>query len=111
MRERAEKLGISNAEVARRCGLGERQYAYYTAGTREPNLQALVKIANVLGTTPDVLLGVEDALPFDRRRQLLDRLSASASELAEDVLEIVVIQTDALAGRRDARGLSTGDAS
>ncbi|WP_312890263.1 helix-turn-helix domain-containing protein [Rhizobium laguerreae] len=38
LRERAEQLGISNAEAARRVGLDERRYAHYVAGRREPDL-------------------------------------------------------------------------
>lgn len=97
LRERAEKLGISNAEVARRCGLGERQYAYYTAGTREPNLQALVKIARVLKTSSDELLGIADPPSQTERERFLDRLSVAATSLTDEELRTVVIQTEALA--------------
>jgi transcriptional regulator with XRE-family HTH domain len=100
LRERAEKLGISNAEVARRCGLGERQYAYYTAGTREPNLQALVKIARVLKTSSDELLGIADPPSQTERVRLLDRLSVAANSLTDEELRTVVTQTEALSTSR-----------
>jgi transcriptional regulator with XRE-family HTH domain len=57
LRRRAEELGISNAEVARRARLTERRYGNYVSGRREPDLATLVRIARVLETTPDALLG------------------------------------------------------
>ncbi|MBL9062593.1 helix-turn-helix transcriptional regulator [Tabrizicola sp.] len=103
LRERAEELGISNAEVARRCGLGERQYAYYTAGTREPNLQALVKISRILGSSSDELLGMADPPSRTERERLLDRLSLAATSLTDQELRTVVAQTEALASPRTKR--------
>ena len=100
LRERAAQLGISNAEVARRCGLGERQYAYYFAGSRQPNLQTLVKIANVLDTSLDVLLGRAAFIANNPREQLLDKLRTAAISLSDDELLTVVIQTQALADRK-----------
>lgn len=56
LRTRAEELGLSNAEVARRAGLSERRYGNYVSGRREPDLATLVRIAQVLDSTPDQLL-------------------------------------------------------
>ena len=58
LRGRVHELGLSFAEVARRCGLPERRFANYAAGAREPDLATLVKIAETLATTPDALLGL-----------------------------------------------------
>ena len=60
LRKRAVELGISHAEVARRAGLSERRYGNYVSGRREPDLVTLVRIARVLETTPNVLLGFDD---------------------------------------------------
>lgn len=100
LRERAKQLGISNAEAARRCGLNERRYAHYTQGIREPNLQILVKIARVLGTSPDYLLGAADPRPPNTRTVLMDRLASAAEALTEDELVTVVTQTEALSAAR-----------
>ncbi|HZI75445.1 MAG TPA: helix-turn-helix transcriptional regulator [Gemmatimonadales bacterium] len=56
IRERARELGLSDAEVARRAGLSERRYGYYSTGEREPNLATLVRICEVLAATPNDLL-------------------------------------------------------
>lgn len=100
LRERADALGVSNAELARRCGLGERQYAYYVSGQREPNLQTLVKIARVLKTTSDELLGMSDPPSQTERARLMDRLNVAAASLKDVELRTVVTQTEALANSR-----------
>ncbi|MFL1462597.1 helix-turn-helix domain-containing protein [Roseococcus sp. DSY-14] len=58
LRARARHLGLSDAEVARRAGLGQPRYSNYSNGIREPALDVLVAIARALETTPDRLLGV-----------------------------------------------------
>lgn len=98
LRQRAEELGISNAEVARRVGLSERRYAHYVSGKREPDLATLVKIAEVLGTTPNWLLSLD--VPGETRSDrslLLDRLNIAASTLSAEALRITVLQAEALA--------------
>lgn len=103
LKQRAAELGLSNAEVARRCGLSERRYAHYVVGDREPDLATLIRIATTLGTTPDVLLGVGVPSTLDARGQLLDRLIAAVSTLGEDELSLILIQVEAVAA---ARGMS-----
>lgn len=90
LRERAAELGLSNAEVARRSGLGERRYGHYVAGVREPDLASLVRIANTLGTTPNSLLGFGEPEPASTRERLLSRLQSAAAGLPDDDLELVV---------------------
>lgn len=98
LRERAAALGVSNAEVARRLGLTERRYAHYVSGDREPDLTTLVRIAEVLQTSPDWLLGVigTDGAPIPRKL-LLDRLAASAEQLSDQDVERFIFQMEAVA--------------
>lgn len=100
LRERAAQLGISNAEVARRAGLSERRYGHYVSGVREPDLRTLVTIAATLGTTPDVLLGVDDPRPVSARHSLQDRITAALAALSEADLDRIAIQIEALAATR-----------
>lgn len=100
LRERAAQLGISNAEVARRAGLSERRYGHYVSGVREPDLRTLVTIAATLGTTPDVLLGVDDPRPVSTRHSLQDRITAALAALSEADLDRIAIQIEALATTR-----------
>src|SRR6266550_4014780 len=68
-------LALSNAEVARRIGLSEPRYTHYVSSAREPDLATLVRIAKVLETTPNDLLGCGTDQPKRSRRVLLkDRL-------------------------------------
>lgn len=82
LRKRAEQLGISHAEVARRAGLSETRYGNYVSGRREPDLATLVKIASVLATTPNGLLlgesgvGTHDVTPMERTVSALNSLTA-----------------------------------
>lgn len=100
LRQRAAQLGISNAEAARRSGLSERRYAHYVSGVREPDLSTLVRIAQTLGTTPDVLLGVCDIPKRDDQQARLDRVVTAIGTLPDDVLDVIAIQIDALAAAR-----------
>lgn len=99
LRQRAEELGISNAEAARRVGLSERRYAHYASGKREPDLATLVRIAKVLGTTPNWLLAIQDSEALPSAAFLLrDRLMLAANAMSEQALEIIVVQAEAVAG-------------
>ena len=100
LRQRAEQLGLSNAEVARRVGLSERRYAHYVAGRNEPDLAMLVKIANILQLTPNDLLVDQGAREDDERSLLLDRLNAAAILMQEGDLEAAVVQAEAVVALR-----------
>lgn len=96
LRKRAEELGISNAEAARRSGLSERRYGNYVTGRREPDLATLVRIAETLETTPNDLLGISDEPVLSQRKLLKDRLNSAANAMDDNQLEMVVVQAEAL---------------
>lgn len=99
LRKRAEELGISNAEVARRAGLSERRYGNYVSGRREPDLATLIRIASVLATTPNELLtnSMSESVPEELARQ---RAVTALAALRTDDLERVAIMVEALAAAR-----------
>lgn len=98
LRKRAKQLGISNAEAARLSGLEERRYAHYVSDRREPDLATLVKIANALGTTPNLLLGVASPIEgVPQKTELLERFSCAAAVMSLDEFRICVIQAEAIA--------------
>ena len=103
LRKRAAELGISNAEAARRSGLSERRYSHYVSGIREPDLATLVRVAQTLQTTPNDLLGVGGARKQTVRSLLLDRLVSAAHGVSDHELEIIAIQTEAVADRTNKR--------
>ncbi|MCO5158490.1 MAG: helix-turn-helix transcriptional regulator [Aquamicrobium sp.] len=101
LRKRAEELGISHAEVARRAGLSETRYGNYVSGRREPDLATLVRIASVLATTPDILLiDQQDSVVQSPRQLALARIDAASMALRDDDLERVVVMIEALAAAR-----------
>lgn len=103
LRERAAELGIAHAEAARRSGLSEGRYSHYVNGIREPDLATLVRIAEALQTTPNELLGIGVKHKPSPRALLADRLNSAAQGLGDDEMEVVVLQTEALASRRRKR--------
>lgn len=104
LKRRAEQLGISNAEVARRVGLSERRYGNYISGRREPDLATLVKISSVLGMSLDELLSTDTKETVQTAKRLLqDRISSATQTLEDDDLERVAIMIDALAAARSSQ--------
>lgn len=104
LKQQARNLGLSDAEVARRCGLNERRYGHYVSGSREPNLETLVRICEVLGVTPNDLLGFgADDGEENARSQLIDRVMAGVNVLNQDDLAVAVSQIEALVRHRTTR--------
>ncbi|WP_417809494.1 helix-turn-helix domain-containing protein [Thioclava sp.] len=97
---RADELGISNAEAARRSGLSERRYAHYVSGDREPDLATLVRISSALATTPNTLLGLEDMPKTTPQDLVIQRIHSAAMGVSARALEIVAVQVEALSGKR-----------
>ncbi|NYZ14813.1 helix-turn-helix transcriptional regulator [Azospirillum sp. RWY-5-1] len=108
LRVRALALGLSDAEVARRSGLDSRRYGHYVRGLHEPDLGTLVRIAEVLGTTPDGLL-LSAPRPMSVGRELpervarMARLLAMADVLDDDDLDLAAEQVEALVRHRRTR--------
>lgn len=101
LRKWAEELGLSNAEVARRAGLSERRYGNYVTGRREPDLATLVRIADVLGVTPNEILSGEHASKEHTADQLKrQRIVAATQSLGSDDLERLAIMVEALVAER-----------
>lgn len=96
LRDRADELGISGREVARRCGLEYGRYGNYASDKREPDYATLKKIAWVLGTSPNYLLGFDDkaGLPADAARLLsaFALLDDDGRRLATALVETLVEQ-------------------
>lgn len=99
LRTRAGELGLSNAEVARRAGLSERRYGNYVSGRREPDLTTLVRIAQVLDSTPDQLLSFEGE-PVSTGSISGSRIISAMSGLPQSDLDALAIMVEALANAR-----------
>lgn len=99
LKQQAKSLSISNAEAARRAGLAERMFNNYANDEREPDLATLVRIAQALETTPDFLLGFGETPDNGKRAKLMARVTSAARMLADNELELVAVQLDALAAQ------------
>ena len=91
LKERADQLGISSAEAARRCELDERRYGHYASGRREPDLATLTKIAR--------------AREHDARAGELGRSSSGDEELASDPRIGCIQSKDARAAKLKTFGI------
>ena len=54
-----EQKGLSQKDVAEKIGVAKSTYSLYESGNREPNVQTIKKIADVLGVSADELLGID----------------------------------------------------
>lgn len=60
LRAAREKLGLTQHELAKACGLSINQINRYETGTTEPSASALAAVANKLDVSIDYLLGLTD---------------------------------------------------
>lgn len=101
LKRRAQELGLSNAEVARRAGLTERRYGNYITGRREPDLATLIRIATVLESSPNALLSFDDKPDQLTAADILKaRIAAAANALSDEDLKVMAIAMDAVASQR-----------
>ena len=97
LRARAEELGFTDAEVARRLGLGQGRYQHYVAGRRKPDFATLIRICDVLGTTPSILLGFDQAPTLNSERaKLVKRVSVTITAMSDSQLRTAARILDAL---------------
>lgn len=55
-----ERKGLSQKDLAENIGVAKSTYSLYESGNREPNVQTIKKIADVLEVSADELLGLDD---------------------------------------------------
>ena len=55
-----ERKGLSQKEVAENIGVAKSTYSLYESGNREPNVQTIKKISDLLNVSADDLLGIEE---------------------------------------------------
>ena len=83
LKEKRKEAGLSQADLAARVGVTSRTIQNYELGTRKPqNVEVVQKLANILNTTTDYLLGNAD-------RQILAAYVRGGSKAARDVEELV----------------------
>lgn len=80
IREAREKLGWTQAELAKKMGTTQQTIQRYETGSVDVNSSKLVKLAKILGTTVDYLIGIPTnavpARPGGVPRPVIGRISA-----------------------------------
>ena len=80
LRYAREQKGLSQKDVAEKIGVAKSTYSLYESGNREPNVQTIKKIADVLDVSADDLLGINSehttmAAHFDGDEYTEDQLN------------------------------------
>lgn len=52
IKERRQKMGLTQEEVSKRLGISQVAYGRYELGLREPKFSLIIKISQVLGFEP-----------------------------------------------------------
>lgn len=60
LKEARIKSGLSQKEVSENIGVAKSTYSLYESGNREPNVNTIKKIADVLNVSADTLLGIDE---------------------------------------------------
>ena len=60
LREARIAAGMSQKDVADRIGVAKSTYSLYESGSREPDVQKIKKLAEVLGVSGSMLLGLPE---------------------------------------------------
>lgn len=95
LRIRARELGWSDAEVARRVGVGQTTYANYVTDRHEPDLATLTKICVVLRCSPSDLLAWPAAVTSEATR-LSIRIGTAVAALDDVSLLVLATVADGL---------------
>ena len=83
IRARARELGLTDAAVARLLDLPQRRYSAYVNEAREPDFATLLRVCQVLRTTPDAVLGVGPHVSLTPNDADLARMEAAVVGLGE----------------------------
>lgn len=60
------KLGITKQEAAKRIQISQPAYLRYEAGSRNPSIQVISKMAEIFSTSTDYLIGKSDEASSDK---------------------------------------------
>ena len=101
IKEIRESKGISQRELARRLKLKQSSVSNYESGNREPSLEILVKIANILEVSTDYLLtGKEKEIRLSKKEYQffmeLFKLIKSNSDTFTSYEDRIIRQSDHL---------------
>lgn len=85
MKELRQERGITMKDAAQQLNLPYTTYVNYEKGTREPNSETLIQIANFYNTSIDYLLGKSDTRIDDRVLDIVNELDFDALAQAGNI--------------------------
>lgn len=86
LREKRIEAGIKQKDLAKAADITVRTLQYYETGERKPsNILIVKKIADVLGTTTEELLGTADTLVLEAKEKAGSRAARDIEQLVSEV--------------------------
>ncbi len=85
--------GLTQADMAQKLGVTPSAYAMYERGEREPSMETIISISNILQVDINVLLGIKNPPPTeiisDGERMLLDLFRLASPYQREIILQLL----------------------
>ena len=92
MKELRQERGITMKDAAQQLNLPYTTYVNYEKGTREPNSETLIQIANFFNTSIDYLLGKSNTRIDDRVLDVVNELDLDTLAQAENIRDALKTQ-------------------
>lgn len=87
LRALREKMGISQAELARRMGIVRPTYSNYEAGNREPDVDTIKRLSDFFDVSIDYLLGNEEKAKSAVNNPRYARLPKDKKKIIDDMID------------------------
>ena len=89
--------GLTQEELARKCGITKQNISRYENSKREPNIRTAKIIADALNVALEDLVPVEDVLAAQKSKEDAELLVTLFNQLPQAAKESVLVQLRALA--------------
>ncbi len=85
-----QKKGLKQKELADLLDLSSKTISNYEAGTRDPDIKTLIKMARILEVTIDYLVGLEEKTLVEQIRDRIAELNREElADLLGDYIEVI----------------------
>ena len=104
MRQLRKKKGLTMKELGEQVGVAEITISTYETGKREPSLDVLCKVADVLDVSLDMLVRGKEKDHSEEwsKKQALSRLESYSLEELQDLMAIYAVIADRKARRQSS---------
>lgn len=92
MQELRQERGISMKDAARALEMPYTTYVNYEKGTREPNSETLINIANFYNTSIDYLLGKSNVRIDDKTLDIVNEIDGDLLAQASNIKDALTLQ-------------------